>query len=70
MRSKHIDARFHFIREDVKNGEVKIMHVASHDQVADILTKLLLTALFEKLKEMIGMKNIKCLSLRKEFGKH
>ena len=37
-RSKHIDARFHFIREHVKNGEVKIIHIVSHDQVADIFT--------------------------------
>jgi len=70
MRSKHIDAHFHFIMEHVKNGEVKIMHVASHDQVAYILTKLLPTTLFEKLKKMIEMKNMKCLRLREEFGKH
>jgi len=40
-RIKHIDVRFHFIRDHVKKGSVKLMHVASQDQVADIFTKLL-----------------------------
>ena len=37
--SKHIDFRQHFIREKVDVGEVSIMHVASEDQHADILSK-------------------------------
>jgi hypothetical protein len=40
-RSKHIDVRFHFIREHVKNGDVEMTHVASRNQVADIFTKSL-----------------------------
>lgn len=54
----------------MKNGEVQIMHVASSDQVTNFLTKTLPTTLFENLKEMIGIKNRKSLSLRKEFVKH
>ncbi|KAK8288489.1 hypothetical protein V6Z12_D07G128800 [Gossypium hirsutum] len=38
-RSKHIDIRFHFIRDHVKEGSVKLLHVASRDRVADIFTK-------------------------------
>ena len=56
-RSKHIDVRFHFIREKVKKGDMRMIHVASQDQVADIFTKPLPTALFENFKTMIGMKN-------------
>ena len=69
-RSKHIDARFHFIREHVKNREVKMIHVVSHDQVTDIFTKPLPTVLFENLKKKIGMKDWKSLSLRQEFVEH
>ena len=54
-RSKHIDVRFHFIREHVKKGSVELVHVASQDQVADIFTKPLPKVLFEKYKKMIGM---------------
>lgn len=54
-RSKHIDVRFHFIREHVKNGDVEMTHVASRDQVADIFTKPLPAELFNKFKNLLGM---------------
>ena len=54
-RSKHINVRFHFIRDHVKEGSVELLHVASQDQVADILTKPLPKVLFDKYKKMIGM---------------
>ncbi|KAL4376447.1 hypothetical protein GQ457_02G008830 [Hibiscus cannabinus] len=54
-RSKHIDVRFHFIRDHVKGGNVELVHVASHDQVADIFTKPLPKVLLDKCKKMIGM---------------
>jgi hypothetical protein len=54
-RSKHIDVHFHFIRDHVKEGSVKLVHVASQDQVADIFTKPLSKVLLDKCKEMIGM---------------
>ena len=66
-RSKHIDVHFHFIREHVKEGNVRMSHVASRDQVADIFTKPLPKELFEKCKMMIGIKDGRDLSLREEF---
>ena len=54
-RSKHIDVRFYFIREHVKNGDMEMTHVASRDQVMDIFTKLLPEELFEKFKKLLGM---------------
>jgi len=66
-RSKHIVAHFHFIREHLKNGEVRLTHVATHDQVAYIFIKPLPTVLFENLKEMIGMKYREGLSLRRNL---
>ena len=38
-RSKHIDIRWHFIRELVEKKELKVVHVASEWQYADLLTK-------------------------------
>lgn len=38
-RSKHIALDFHFIREQVEEGTLKIVYVSSVDQVADIFTK-------------------------------
>ena len=40
-RSKHIDVRWHFIRELVGKKEPKVVHLASEWQHADILTKAL-----------------------------
>jgi hypothetical protein len=54
-RSKHIDVRFYFIWEHVKNDDVEMTHVASRDQVAYIFTKPLSAELFNKFKKLLGM---------------
>ena len=54
-RSKHIDVRFHFIWDHVKEGSVEFLHVTSQDQVADIFTKPLPKVLFWKYRKMIGI---------------
>ena len=38
-RSKHIDIRAHFIRDEASNGHVSISHVGTKEQQADLLTK-------------------------------
>ncbi|KAL8111934.1 hypothetical protein AgCh_019583 [Apium graveolens] len=42
-RSKHIDIRYHFIRECMERGEIEIKHVSSESQKADVMTKALST---------------------------
>ena len=48
-RSKHIDIRFHFLRDLVKDGVVDLSHCNTQDQVADIMTKPLRLEVFFKL---------------------
>jgi hypothetical protein len=55
-RSKHIDVKFHFIREQVKEKKDEMIHVNSEDQVRDIFTKSLPTIKFKKFKNLLGMK--------------
>ena len=55
-RSKDIDTRYHFIREQVKQNEVELVHCKSYDQVAAIFTKPLKHDVFARLKMMLGMK--------------
>lgn len=38
-RRKHIDTRFHFIRECIGDGKMDVEHVRTEEQLADILTK-------------------------------
>ena len=45
-RAKHIDVRVHFIRELVKAAKLIVTYVASEENDADTLTKLLGPALF------------------------
>jgi hypothetical protein len=49
-RSKHIDTRYHFIRDCVERGEVDIDHISTTEQLADILTKALGHARFVELR--------------------
>ena len=68
-RTKHIDVRFHFIREHIKDETIRVVHVQSNDQAADILTKALPKPSFEKGKRMLGMADVRDLSLREDVGK-
>ena len=36
---KHIDIRYHFVRERVQDGSLKLVYIPSSENVADILTK-------------------------------
>nr|GEY30884.1 retrovirus-related Pol polyprotein from transposon TNT 1-94 [Tanacetum cinerariifolium] len=67
QRSKHIDVRFHFIREHIRNRDMQLTHVMSRDQAVDIFTKALLAELFNLCKQKMGIKDASDVSLREEF---
>jgi hypothetical protein len=53
--AKHIDLREHFVHDAVKAGVLKLVPVASVDNVADLLTKPLTKAPFLSLwKRLLG----------------
>nr|GEW79052.1 ABC transporter C family member 2-like [Tanacetum cinerariifolium] len=57
-RSKHIDVRHRFIREQVENGVVELYFMTTDYQLADIFTKALPIERFEFLLLRLGMKNM------------
>lgn len=57
-RSKHIDIRYHFIRECVERGEITIRHVRTEEQRADTLTKALPIVKFEKMRQLLVVKEL------------
>jgi hypothetical protein len=54
-RSKHIDIRFHIIRDAVANGLVRLEYVRTSDMTADILTKPLPKELHLRHVKGLGM---------------
>ncbi|XP_043817369.1 secreted RxLR effector protein 161-like [Manihot esculenta] len=60
-RSKHIDVKYHFIRDCVQKGDIEVKYVKTEEQCADILTKPLHWNKFEEQRIMIGIKNVKTL---------
>ena len=52
-RSKHIDTRYHYIKEWVARKEVQVKYVKSQGQVADIFSKSLKYEDFIKMKSLI-----------------
>ncbi|GKC53752.1 retrovirus-related pol polyprotein from transposon TNT 1-94 [Tanacetum coccineum] len=57
-RSKNIDVRYHFIKEQVKNSMVELYFVRTKYQLADIFTKALTRERFEFLINKLGMKSM------------
>ncbi|KAL5820898.1 hypothetical protein ACOSQ3_022780 [Xanthoceras sorbifolium] len=54
-RTKHINVKFHAIREAEKNGDVQLIHCRSEEQLADILTKALSCVKFNALRSKLGV---------------
>lgn len=57
-RSKHMDIRYHFIRECVEKGEIIVKHVSTDMQRADSLTKALTVVKFERMCKLHGIKEL------------
>ncbi|GJZ51896.1 retrovirus-related pol polyprotein from transposon TNT 1-94 [Tanacetum coccineum] len=56
-RSKHIDIRYHFIKEQVENGVVELYFVRTKYQLANIFTKALCRERIEFLIDKLGMRS-------------
>ncbi|GJZ23825.1 retrovirus-related pol polyprotein from transposon TNT 1-94 [Tanacetum coccineum] len=64
-KSKHIDIRYHFIKENVENGVIGLYFVNTEYQLADIFTKALCRERIEFLFDKLGMKTMSPDTLKK-----
>lgn len=54
-KTKHIDIHVHYIRDEVKKGNVRLQHVDGKLNPADIFTKPLSAPAHEKCVALLGM---------------
>jgi hypothetical protein len=54
-RSKHIEIRYHYIRDMVQRGALKLQYISMDEQVADVLTKPLSRVKFEYFRDKLGI---------------
>jgi hypothetical protein len=55
---KHIEVKYHLVRESTENGRIKVEFIRSEEQLDDILTKSLSRVKFLELHTKIGLINI------------
>ena len=54
-KSKHIEVRYHFVRDMVQKGAIKLKYLPTEEKVADVLTKHLAHVKFEYFQEKPGV---------------
>ena len=61
QRTKHVDVKFHFIRDQQEKGDIDVSYVETENQLADIFTKPLPEPRFVKLRREINVISIQML---------
>nr|GEV55361.1 ribonuclease H-like domain-containing protein [Tanacetum cinerariifolium] len=56
QRTKHIEINIHFVRDLVATGQVRVLHIPSRFQYADIFTKGLPSALFDEFRDSLSVR--------------
>jgi hypothetical protein len=54
-KSKHIEIRYSFIGDNVQKGVVKLQHISTDKQIADILTNPLVKGKFVYFRDKLGV---------------
>jgi hypothetical protein len=54
-RSKHMDIRYHYLKENVQNLSIQPLYIHTHNQLADVMTKPLPTEKFQVFRMLLGV---------------
>ncbi|PHT33090.1 hypothetical protein CQW23_29427 [Capsicum baccatum] len=52
---KHIDVRYHFVREIIAHGDIMVSKISTHDNPVDMMTKTLPSAKFEHCLDLVSV---------------
>ena len=55
QRTKHVEIDLHFVRERVATGAVRVLHVPTSSQYADIFTKGLPSLVFTEFRSSLNV---------------
>ena len=64
-KSKHIEIKYHYIRDIVQRGAAKLQYVAMDDQITYVLTNPLARLKFDLFRERLGVLQIEVSSKEK-----
>jgi len=57
-RTKHIDVRFHFVREIIEEGDILLQKIRTVDNPADMLTKVVTGTKFKHCLDLVNIEEI------------
>ena len=57
-KTKYIELRYHFIKDHILNGNIKLIFVPTHEEIDDVITKALDASKLNSFLEMLGMMNL------------
>ena len=55
QRTKHVEIDLHFVRDRVALGEIRVLHVPTTSQYADIFTKGLPSSTFSEFRSSLNI---------------
>ena len=59
-RTKHIDIRYHYVREAVQDGLIELQYCPTNEMTADLLTKPLPKETFQRFRASLGLVTLQC----------
>jgi hypothetical protein len=54
-RTKHIDIKYHYVRDVIARGKLQVCKISTYDNLADIMTKPVPVAKFELCSSLVGI---------------